>query len=291
VSNLYLYYPRLAGAPSPRVASAFVLMIVEGLLVCPFGKSSIEGGICMKTKKIAVVTGGANGIGKAITEAFAGLSYTVILVDKDEQGNQVSEELAKNGHTVIFKKCDVSKYSQIKKLFNELKSSYKKLDILVNNAGISKFKNFWEMEEQDWNEVISTNLSSMFFFSKEAALLMKEQGGCIINLASTRSGMSEPHTEAYSASKGGIVALSHSLAMTLSEYNIRVNSLSPGWIETGKYEDLREKDHRQHPSNRVGRPEDVARACVFLCHEENNFINGENLVIDGGMTRKMIYEH
>ncbi|WP_456271734.1 SDR family NAD(P)-dependent oxidoreductase [Bacillus sp. AK031] len=242
-------------------------------------------------EKVAVVTGGAKGIGKAIAEALSSQSYTVILVDKDEEGIKVSEELSKKGPPVIFKKCDVSQYSQIKRLFDEIKSSCKKVDILVNNAGISKFKNFWEMEEKDWNEVISTNLSSMFFLSKEAALLMKEQGGCIINLASTRAGMSEPNTEAYAASKGGIVALTHSLAMTLSEYNIRVNSISPGWIETGKYDELRKKDHFQHPSNRVGRPEDVARACVFLCHEENNFINGENLVIDGGMTRKMIYEH
>jgi NAD(P)-dependent dehydrogenase (short-subunit alcohol dehydrogenase family) len=261
------------------------------LLGCSFGKISSKGGISMSDDKVAVVTGGANGIGKAIVEAYARQSYTVILVDKDEHGNKVSEEFSKKGYTVIFKMCDVSQYRQIKKLFNEIDSLFEKVDILINNAGISKFKNFWEMEEQDWNEVISTNLNSMFFFSKEAAWRMKEQGGCIINLASTRAGMSEPHTEAYSASKGGIVALTHSLAMTLSEYNIRVNSISPGWIETAKYEDLREKDHMQHPSNRVGKPEDVARACVFLSHKENSFINGENLVIDGGMTRKMIYEH
>ena len=242
--------------------------------------------------KVAIVTGGANGIGKAIVKEFCKENYTVILVDKkEEEGLELSRELNESGNTVIFKKCDVGNYAEVKHLFNEIKETFQKVDILINNAGISKFKNFWDMEEKDWNEVISTNLSSVFYFSKEAALLMKDMGGCIINMASTRATMSEANTEAYSASKGGIFSLTHALAMTLSEYNIRVNSISPGWIETEDYDDLREVDHFQHPSNRVGKPEDVARACHFLCHGENNFINGENLVIDGGMTRKMIYEH
>lgn len=120
---------------------------------------------------------------------------------------------------------------------------------------------------------------------------MKDKGGAIINIASTRAQMSEPHTEAYSATKGGISSLTHSLAITLGEYGIRVNSISPGWIETGDYSALREIDHSQHPSGRVGKPEDIARACCFLADLENDFITGENLVIDGGMTRKMIYEH
>ncbi|WP_409253508.1 SDR family oxidoreductase [Bacillus sp. SCS-153A] len=242
--------------------------------------------------KVAIVTGGANGIGKAIVKEFFKKDYTVILVDKkEEQGLQLSLKIDESGKRVIFKKCDVGNYTEVKKLFNEIKETYEKVDILINNAGISKFKNFWDMEENDWNEVIATNLSSVFYFSKEAAPLMKDMGGCIINMASTRASMSEAHTEAYSASKGGIFSLTHALAITLSEYNIRVNSISPGWIETGNYAELREVDHTQHPSNRVGKPEDVARACLFLCSEENNFINGENLVIDGGMTRKMIYEH
>ncbi|WP_113928998.1 SDR family oxidoreductase [Bacillus sp. P14.5] len=246
----------------------------------------------MRENKVAIITGGANGIGKAIVKRFSREGYTVILVDKEEdEGTRISMELKGEGKSVIFKKCNVGNYAEVKKLFTDVENSYSKVDVLINNAGISKFKNFWEMEEKDWDEVISTNLSSVFYLSKEAAPLMKEFGGSIINMASTRAAMSEPHTEAYSASKGGIVSLTHSLAMTLSEYNIRVNSISPGWIETGDYDSLREKDHFQHPSNRVGTPDDVARACLFLCHEENNFIIGENLVIDGGMTRKMIYEH
>lgn len=117
------------------------------------------------------------------------------------------------------------------------------------------------------------------------------KGGSIVNIASTRATMSEPDTEAYAATKGGIVALTHALSMSLQEEYITVNSISPGWIETEEYNSLRPVDHDQHPSKRVGTPSDIARACVFLTSAENNFINGENLVVDGGMTRKMIYEH
>ena len=122
-----------------------------------------------------------------------------------------------------------------------------------------------------------------------AAKHMKN-GGAIINLASTRAFMSEPHSESYAASKGGVVALTHALASSLSEYNITVNSISPGWIETGDYKALKESDHAQHFSNRVGKPDDIARACLYLANPENNFITGTNLTIDGGMTKKMIYE-
>ena len=101
--------------------------------------------------------------------------------------------------------------------------------------------------------------------------------------------MSEPGSEGYAASKGGIYSLTHALALSLSEYHITVNAISPGWIQTQDYDTLREEDHLQHPSRRVGKPADIARMCVFLCNEQNDFINGENIVIDGGMTRKMIY--
>ncbi|KPD01381.1 Glucose 1-dehydrogenase 2 [Geobacillus sp. BCO2] len=101
--------------------------------------------------------------------------------------------------------------------------------------------------------------------------------------------MSEPNSEAYAASKGGLVALTHALAVSFADDRIRVNCISPGWIETGDYGQLRDIDHRQHPAGRVGKPDDIARACLYLCDEENDFITGVNLVIDGGMTRKMIY--
>ena len=115
-------------------------------------------------------------------------------------------------------------------------------------------------------------------------------GGSIVNIASTRAFMSEPNAEAYAASKGGIIALTHALAASLSPYNITVNSISPGWIETGDYGALRDKDHSQHLSGRVGTPEDIARACMYLTQEGNNFVTGTNITVDGGMTKKMMYE-
>ena len=141
---------------------------------------------------------------------------------------------------------------------------------------------------RSWDSVINTNLRGAFLCSRKAAEVMKKNGGgSIINIASTRAFMSEPMSEAYAASKGGLVALTHALAASLSDDRIRVNCISPGWIETGDYSILKESDHLQHFSQRVGKPSDIAQACIFLA--ENDFINGENIIIDGGMTKKMIY--
>ncbi len=117
-----------------------------------------------------------------------------------------------------------------------------------------------------------------------------KSGGRIVNLASTRAFMSEPHTESYASTKGGIFALTHALAVSLGEDGILVNAIAPGWIETGDYQELSPEDHSQHPAGRVGKPSDVARAALYLTHPDNDFLTGETLVLDGGMTRKMIYE-
>jgi NAD(P)-dependent dehydrogenase (short-subunit alcohol dehydrogenase family) len=141
------------------------------------------------------------------------------------------------------------------------------------------------------------NLTSHFLCSQLFAPALMQTKGCIINIASTRALMSEPNTEPYSASKGGILALTHSLAVTLGPRGVRVNCVSPGWIDTSAWQvkptpsGLRRRDHRQHPAGRVGRPEDVAAACLFLADPgASGFLTGANLVVDGGMTRKMIYE-
>lgn len=237
--------------------------------------------------KTVVVTGAANGIGLAIAQAYVNEGAFVYMVDINE--DKLNEEAGKLKHAeaVI---ADVAKYEHVKNLFAHVREKSGSIDILINNAGISKFKSIWEVSVEDWESILHTNLSSVFYCSREAAGLM-DQGGAIVNLCSTRAHMSEPNTEGYAATKGGIFALTHSLAVTFSEKDITVNAISPGWIHTGDYEELREVDHDQHLSNRVGKPEDIARACLFLTDESNNFINGENLVIDGGMTRKMIYEH
>lgn len=143
-----------------------------------------------------------------------------------------------------------------------------------------------DLDVEAWDRVMNTNV----IFSKLGAKF-KAEGGSIVNIASTRASLTEPGSEAYAASKGAIVALTHALAASLSPKGITVNAISPGWIENQQYHQLREGDHKQYWCQRVGKPQDIARACLFLADSEDNFITGENLVIDGGMTRKMIYNH
>jgi NAD(P)-dependent dehydrogenase (short-subunit alcohol dehydrogenase family) len=170
--------------------------------------------------------------------------------------------------------------------------TYGHIDILINNAGKGLFKSPYDVSLEEWDDIINTNLRSVFLGSREAARYMRRnrEGGSIINIASTRAMMSEPNSEGYAATKGGIVAVTHALASSLGEDMITVNAISPGWIETGDYSKLRSVDHEQHLSRRVGKPEDIARACLYLTSKENDFVTGINLVVDGGMTRKMIYE-
>lgn len=237
-----------------------------------------------------IITGGSNGIGKGIAEAFAKENSNICIADIDEaKGEEFTSRLKEIGGQAAFYKTDVRKEEDLVSLVELVNEDYGQIDVLINNAGVSRFKPLFELATEEWEDVIFTNLRSVFICSREAAKRMK-QGGRIINMASTRATMSEPNSEAYASSKGGIIALTHALAASLQEKGITVNSISPGWIQTADYNELREKDHLQHWSNRVGKPEDIARACLYLADPENDFINGQDLVIDGGMTRKMIYE-
>jgi NAD(P)-dependent dehydrogenase (short-subunit alcohol dehydrogenase family) len=240
----------------------------------------------MKNKTV-IITGAANGIGKGIAEAYIKEGANVILADLDsEKGQELQREL---GRKSLFVQADVRKEEDIINLMNTGIKHFHQIDILINNAGVSRFTPLHELTVDAWDDVINTNLRSVFIASKEASKHMKN-GGSIVNIASTRASMSEPNSEAYAATKGGIVALTHALAASLSERDITVNAISPGWIQNENYEELRDKDHAQHLSNRVGKPEDIAKACLYLTDSENNFVNGENITVDGGMTRKMIYE-
>lgn len=241
--------------------------------------------------KVVLVTGAANGIGKAISKEYSKLGATVILADIDENaGIALEKELADQGYKVYFYKIDIKNVEEIRSMFRKIKSEYRNIDILINNAGISKFKSLYEVTVEDWDEVLNVNLRSMFFASQEFAKCNKGTSyGRIVNISSSRFLMSESNTEAYSSSKGGIVSLTHALSISLSDENITVNCISPGWIQNNNYEALSEADHKQHPSQRVGKPEDIARTCIFLTEEKNDFINGQNIIVDGGMTKKMIY--
>ncbi|MBM7602146.1 NAD(P)-dependent dehydrogenase (short-subunit alcohol dehydrogenase family) [Metabacillus crassostreae] len=244
--------------------------------------------------RTVIITGGSNGIGKELVYHYANKGYKVVIADIDEKsGEEIVNQCKVNDLTVYFIKTDVSKIEDIKILIQKTLDHYGSLDILVNNAGLSKWQSPYEITVEEWDTMINTNLRSVMFTSREAAKVMKENanGGKIVNLASTRAFMSEPNSEAYAATKGGIISLTHALATSLSDDGIQVNSISPGWIETGDYSKLRGIDHSQHLSNRVGKPEDIAKACYYLTSPDNEFVTGINLTIDGGMTKKMIYEH
>src|SRR5436853_465770 len=161
-------------------------------------------------------------------------------------------------------------------------------DEVVSNAGIGAFAPMPKTTLESWNRVLATNLTATFLLAKAAAADLKGARGAIVTIASTRAHMSESGTLAYSASKGGLVALTHALAMTLAP-DVRVNCVSPGWIDSGKHGPLRPSDHAQHPVGRVGRPEDVAAAVAYLLSDAAGFVTGAELIVDGGMTRKMIY--
>ncbi len=243
--------------------------------------------------KTVIVTGAANGIGRAIAMLYAEKGANVVLADIDvTSGTKTAAEIKEHGGEALFVKADVRIESDIVHLMETAYKTYTHIDILINNAGKSISKSPYDLSVDEWEDVINTNLRSVFLASREAAKYMRrnKNGGSIVNIASTRAIMSEPNSEAYAASKGGIVAITHALAASLSEDRITVNAISPGWIETGDYSKLRKIDHEQHFSKRVGKPDDIARACLFLTARENDFITGINLVIDGGMTRKMIYE-
>jgi len=246
----------------------------------------------MRDCRVAVITGAGRGIGKVVAKTFAAKGFVCVVVDINaENGEKTVSEIDKSGGSAFFVQTDVSSVVDIEKLMQFVLQRFGRIDVLVNNAGLSEFYNPLLIDEMTWDRVIDTNLKSVFFCSREAAKVMKENGGgSIVNIASTRAIMSEPNSEAYAASKGGILALTHALAASFSDYHISVNTILPGWIENGDYSALREVDHRQHFSGRVGKPEDIARACLFLADSENDFITGTQLVVDGGMTRKMIYE-
>ncbi|TDL74049.1 glucose 1-dehydrogenase [Rhodococcus qingshengii] len=245
------------------------------------------------TNKVVVVTGGANGIGRGVVSAFAKKGAQVLIADVDENaGKETESELKQEGFDVLFVQTDVRNPSDISNLMKTANNTFGRVDVLINNAGKGLFKSLYEITVDEWDDIIQTNLRSVFLCSREAAKYMRDnkEGGAIVNIASTRAMMSEPNSEGYAATKGGIVAITHALAASLSNERITVNAISPGWIHTGEYSQLTTIDHEQHLSNRVGRPEDIARACLYLTAKENDFVTGINLVVDGGMTRKMIYE-
>lgn len=241
--------------------------------------------------KTVIVTGGGEGIGRCIAQGYAYTGAKVVIADINEiTGNETCAQIKRTGGDSLFIKTDISVPSDIEMMIRTSDETFGRIDILINNAAVNRWASPYELTVEEWDRILNTNLRSVFLCSRAAALVMRRNGGgAIVNISSTRAIMSESDSEAYAASKGGVLALTHAMSVSFSKDRIRVNAISPGWIEAENYGALRDVDHEQHIAGRVGKPEDIASACRFLTANESGFITGANLIIDGGMTRKMIY--
>ncbi|WP_373186800.1 SDR family oxidoreductase [Halopseudomonas sp.] len=248
---------------------------------------------------VALVTGAARGIGKGVAASLLRAGWSVALTDIDEAAGQAAaEELARlcdAAGRIEFIVMDVADEASVMACLERVEEDFGRLDGLVNNAGIADPDNgpVEQLSLEAWNRLLGTNLTGPFLVSKHSINLLRESTGAIVNVASTRALQSEANTEAYASSKGGLVALTHAMAVSLGSA-VRVNAVSPGWIDTRdprqQHSDpLRQIDHQQHPVGRVGQPEDVGAMVVFLLSPAAGFITGQNLIADGGMTRQMIY--
>jgi NAD(P)-dependent dehydrogenase (short-subunit alcohol dehydrogenase family) len=224
---------------------------------------------------VALVTGGARGIGAAVVSRLRNDGWDVVVADRDP---------AASGRSVI---CDVSDEAAVIALVDGIRATEGRLDALVCNAGFGIRKPIADLSLAEWSSVLATNLTSTFLLVRAVESLLRTANGSVVTIASTRAHMSEPNTEAYSASKGGLVALTHALAISLGP-DVRVNCVSPGWIFTKGVAPTVE-EHAFHPAGRVGTPDDVAALVAFLTGPDSRFITGAEFVVDGGVTRKMIY--
>jgi hypothetical protein len=228
---------------------------------------------------VALVTGAAHGIGAAVAARLARDGMRVVVADQDAAGAAPA-----GGRYVA---CDVSDEGEVRSLVDSVRAQEQRLDALVCNAGIMIRKPIADLSLAEWSRVLGTNLTSTFLLVRAAEDLLRASHGAVVTIASTRARMSEPDAEAYAATKGGLVALTHALAISLGP-DVRVNCVSPGWIFT-KGDAPRPEDHEFHPAGRVGVPDDVSGLVAFLVGPDSGFITGAEFVVDGGVTRKMIY--
>lgn len=255
--------------------------------------------------KTAIVTGGAQGIGKGVAQALLAQSWRVAVIDRDAEAvRDMTMEMPSPNLIVI--RADVASEKDVEKAFQKIatwqKGSGEKdgIDLLVSNAGIANPLSgpIEQLDLKKWQSWQDSHVTGAFLMVRSAVSMLRLRKGAIIMMASTRALQSEPHTEAYAAAKGAICALTHALAISLGP-NIRVNAILPGWIETRPWAkaetretvEHRDIDREQHPAGRVGEPGDIAATVLFLASEGAKFITGQQIAVDGGMTRKMIYAH
>lgn len=239
----------------------------------------------METDKIVIVTGASQGIGRGIVEAFIAEGYRVILADINEtEAKVVAESLGERAMAIF---CDVSNEISIQNLFSKVKEVFGRVDIVVNNAGVFPFVKLNDMSTEDFNKVISVNLTGAFLVAKEAAKIMPE-GGRIINISSIAASVSFRGLAHYSASKAGLDGLTRGLALELAPMNITVNGVAPGAIDTpGAREGTHSAESPVSPTiplGRQGTPADIAGIVTFLASERAGYITGQTIVVDGGWT-------
>lgn len=246
------------------------------------------------TNKICVITGGAGGIGWCLVNEFVKHGAKVAFIDRDkEAGEKALAYIRNNGGKGLFYAGDIGEKDTLELFSKQIIDTYGHIDYLINNACLTRRGILSGCDYDDFNYVLKVGIIAPYMLAK---LFLNHFTGCgaIVNISSTRSFMSQGDTESYTAAKGGISALTHALAISLAG-KARVNSVSPGWIDVRANFDANYKDKHntadkhQHPVRRVGEPMDIARAVMFLCDEENGFITGQNITVDGGMTKLMIY--
>ena len=250
--------------------------------------------------KVAIVTGSGAGIGKSIAEVFAAEGARVAAVSRRSvNGQPVVDGIRKRGGDAVFIQCDVSAEADVQRMIDSTLEAYGRIDVLVNNAGVNFVKPFDQTEPADWDRVVNTDLRGTYLCSRLAILeMLKSGGGSIINIATVHTLACLPGAAPYDAAKWGMVGLTKSLAVEYADRHIRVNALSPGLIDTQIWYDLKKAApdvdqclnywKANIPMGRVGRPEEIAYAAVFLASDEASYITGSNLLVDGGMTSQLI---
>ncbi|WP_144510844.1 SDR family NAD(P)-dependent oxidoreductase [Bacillus sp. FJAT-22090] len=242
------------------------------------------------TDKVAIVTGGASGIGEATVRLFAEEGAKVVIADFSQRGKSISEELNTKGQDTLFVETDVTSEDQIKHMISETVNKYGRLDIMYANAGVADDAPAHELSYEKWKRTIDINLSGVFLSDKYAIeqFLKQGTGGVIVNAGSIHSFVSLPNPTAYSAAKGGVKLLTQNLCTAYAKDGIRINAICPGYIETPLLAavDSQTKEYLAslHPQGRLGKPEEIAKAVLFLASDDASFVNGTTLLVDGGYT-------
>lgn len=240
------------------------------------------------SSKICIITGASNGIGKEIALLFAKNNCDIAFIDKDnENGLKLQKQIKDMGRECLFINDNIDNEKSIKSFTDKIIEKFGNVDYLINNACYSNKGLLSNCSYDDFLEIFKIGAAAPYEITKNLMNNFNEKA-CIINIASTRAFMSQKDSESYSAAKGAIIALTHAMAITLS-HKVRVNSISPGWINTIDDASFTKEDILQHPSAKVGNTSDIASTAWFLCN--NDFINGENITVDGGMTKLMIYHN